>query len=74
MRAGAFRGATSWEAQIGRLWVRINFPQYWLFSRKRADFFRRTKGVSFVNFRAVMGPPRGWLFNRPGSIGWDNDQ
>lgn len=28
-RAVAFRGATAWEAQVGRAWVRINFPRFW---------------------------------------------
>lgn len=25
----AFRGATAWEAQLGRAWIRILFPRFW---------------------------------------------
>lgn len=28
MKANAFKGATAWEAYIGRLWVRIPFWKY----------------------------------------------
>jgi hypothetical protein len=23
------KGPTSWDAQFGKIWIRINFPKYW---------------------------------------------
>ena len=59
-----FRGATAWEMAIGRLWVRIHFPRYWLYSRARSVFFRHHRF-------ALAGPQRGWLYAWPGAIGWE---
>lgn len=28
------RYATSWDLQIGRLWLSLRFPYYWLYGRK----------------------------------------
>lgn len=63
----AFRGATAWEAQIGRLWVRIKFPRYWLWNAVRAGYYRRHGPIP------GNGAPRTVLFAWPGSIGWETE-
>lgn len=70
IRAGAFRGATAWEAYIGPAWVRFAYPTYWLYSRNRADFVRTCRANGF---RFLLGAPRGWLFAWPLKLGWSRN-
>lgn len=30
-----FKGATMWEAQVGRIWIALRFPRFWLFGRTK---------------------------------------
>lgn len=35
----AFRGATAWEAQVGRVWFFLRYPRFW-----------RTSGPGFIRW------------------------
>lgn len=50
-----------WEWQFGRVWIAIRFPTFWLYSRNRADYIRKSKPHNFLASRA-------WLYQWPGFI------
>ena len=60
------RGSTSWGFQIGRLYFNWKYPQFWLYSRPRANYIRNGN-------RVVSGPNRGWLYAWPCRLGWEKD-
>lgn len=58
--------ATTFEVQIGRLWVSLTYPQYWLYSRNRAKYFSDPEQTAWAR-RAQMCS-RAWFFAPPGFV------
>lgn len=40
VKMGAFKGATAWEAYIGRLWITILLPSYWPYAKQLRGLIR----------------------------------
>lgn len=59
--------ATSFEVQIGRVWISLTYPQYWLYSRNRAKFLTDPDNRAWSK-RCSPTPSRSWLFAWPGFV------
>ncbi len=60
--------ATTFEVQIGRLWVSLTYPQYWLYSRNRAKFLTDPDCKEWAKRIGHTVSARAWFFAPPGFI------
>lgn len=59
--------ATTFEVQIGRLWVSLTYPQYWLYSPNRAKFLTDPEQSEWAR-RCSAFPNRAWFIAPPGFV------
>lgn len=60
--------ATTFEVQIGRLWVSLTYPQYWLYSRNRAKYFDDPETLQRARNIGHSINARAWFFAPPGFV------